>query len=413
MKSLTKRNAISILILFIVFILQFTTSNAQEVLYYCSKPLPSGAWQVYRKNLTTSTIDTITKNTAYNYWWVELSPDHTQLLMLRSPYGTSPDQYNYNTCEMVKANADGTNQQVILTDNQYGWFAFGNPHWHPNGNRILMIAQPTNGTQPFYIVTVDTSGNNPGLLTTVYSIDANWSPLGNKIVYIGLGTTGTVPLNFEVFTANYDYSLNTISNTQQLTSDTTRNQDPCFSPDGSKIAFSASNALITNADIISIDTSGNNRTTLLDDAGVHGGPVNWGSDGKIYHHSIYLFITGFTINAYNTITTNYETFCASPAFGFISPYYANLAPLSLNNLSASEPKISVYPNPTSKEFVIHLTASFPAVLELYDATGQKIFIKTILSNHQKINVDGFANGIYFYKLISKNNQQATGKVVIE
>src|SRR5665647_667395 len=62
---------------------------SQEVLYYCSKSHPSGAWQVYKKNLTEGSIATITSNTTYNYWWVELSPNNTQLLMLRSPYSLS------------------------------------------------------------------------------------------------------------------------------------------------------------------------------------------------------------------------------------------------------------------------------------------------------------------------------------
>ena len=51
---------------------------------------------------------------------------------------------------------------------------------------------------------------------------------------------------------------------------------------------------LTNADIVTIDTNGNNRIALVDDNGVHGGQLNWGTDGKIYYHSIYLFLTNFT-----------------------------------------------------------------------------------------------------------------------
>lgn len=298
-------------------------ASSQGVLYYCSRPLPSGSWQVYKKDLTNGTTVQITNNTAFNYWWVEPSPDRTQLLMLRSLSSSSPDQFNYNNCEMIKSNADGTNQQIILADNANGWFAFGNPHWHPNGNRILMIVQSINSTNPFYAVTIDTNGSNPKLLTSQYALDANWSPLGNKIVFIGIGAAGVVPLNFEVFKADYNYSLNEISNIQQLTSDNTRNQDPCFSPDGSKIAFSASDALITNADIVTIGADGSNRTVLFDDNGIHGGPINWGTDNKIYHHSIYLSSTNFTINSLNTKNNNYETLLSSTSNGYISPFYVS------------------------------------------------------------------------------------------
>lgn len=242
--------------------------------------------------------------------------------MLRSPFSSVTDQFDYVHCEMIRSNTNGTNEQVIVADNKYGWYAFGNPHWHPDGTRILMLAQPATANNPFYIFTIDPSGNNPQQLTTQWSIDANWSPNGNKIVFIGIGATGQVPDNFEVFTADYNRSLNGLTHIKQLTTDGTRNQDPCFSPDGTRIAFSAGNATLTNADIVTIDTTGTNRTVVLDDNGVHGGPLNWGADGKIYYHSIYLTAIGFTIKAFNTKTNRSETLLASPAYGFISPFYA-------------------------------------------------------------------------------------------
>ena len=296
-----------------------------EVLFYCSKATPSGSWQVYKKNLNTNTIDVITNNSLYNYWWVELSPDKTQLLLLRSPISSPKDQFDYANCETIICNANGSNQQIIIANNQYNWFAFGNPHWHPNGNRILMIAQESNSTSPFYTYTVDVNGNDPNLLVNQYSIDANWNHKGNKITFIGIDDAGFVDAtSFEVFTANYDYSSNSISTVQQITSDPTRNHDPCFSPDDSLIVFSASNANLTNADLITIETSGANPKTILDDDGIHGGPLNWGSDGKIYNHSIYLGITNFTVNAFNTNTDSKETLLSSPSFGYISPFYSKL-----------------------------------------------------------------------------------------
>jgi len=389
-------------ILFLMLFIQYLKLNAQEVLYYCSRPLPagSGAWQVYKKNLTAGTIDTITNNQLYNYWWAQLSPDHHQLIMLRSPYSSSIDQFDYANCEMIKANADGTNERVILADNQYNWFAFGNPHWHPSGNRILMIAQPTNSSNPFYVVTIDTAGNNPALLIARWSIDANWSPDGNKIVFIGIDTIGSPPKNFEVFTADYNYSSDTVSNIHQLTSDTTRNHDPCFSPDGSHIAFSASDSAISNADIVTIDTSGANRTSVLDDNGVHGGPLNWGSDGKIYHHSIYLYTTDFTANAFNTHTNTYETFFSSPTHGYISPYYANLGATSITTTMSKE-TISVYPNPTATEINVVLPFTNPKfVIEIYSLLGQQLFTT---SEQTVINISNFKNGVYILSV--KQNEQ--------
>ncbi len=293
----------------------------KAMLYYCSRQLTTGAWQVYIKDFEQNTTTEITNNTGYNYWWVEPSPNHTKLLMLRSPYNSSPDQFNYNNCEMIVANIDGTNQQVIVADNANGWFAFGNPHWHPNGNRILMIAQPNNTNSPFYLATINVDGSNPTLITNQFAIDGNWSPSGNSIVYIGIGALGVVPLNFEVFKADYNYNTNSINNSQQLTNDTTRNQDPCFSPNGLQISFSASNASLTNADIVVINSDGTNRTTLVNDNGIHGGPINWATDGKIYYHSIYIGSTNFIINASNTVNRSNETLLSSSSYDYISPYY--------------------------------------------------------------------------------------------
>jgi Tol biopolymer transport system component len=322
------KNIFLLLLIFLMLSCQeqdsfITPSTEQGILYYCSKPIPSGAWQVYKKNLATNSIDIITNNTLYNYWWVELSPDKTQLLLLRSPITSPRDQFDYVNCEMIKCNADGSNQQIIIADNQYGWFAFGNPHWHPSGNRILMIAQSTNTTAPFYTYTVDTEGNNPKALTSQYSVDANWAPSGNKITFVGIKSTGFIDLtSFEIFTANYDYRTNTLSSVQQLTNDVTRNHDPCFSPDGTYIAFSASDAALTNADLVTIEATGNNRKSILDDGGIHGGPLNWGSNGKIYNHSIYLGTTNFTINAFNSMTNSNEPILTSASFDYISPYYS-------------------------------------------------------------------------------------------
>ena len=322
-------NKIGLLLLSVLFLVSCKKEDSDanpliitEVLYYSSKPTPNGAWQIYKKNLGTGVIDVITNDPLYNYWWVTASTINQQLLLLRSPISSPSDQFDYANCEMLKCNADGSNLEVIITDNQYDWFAFGNPHWHPNGDRILMIAQSTNTTAPFYTYTVDVNGNNPQLLVNQYCIDANWNRAGDKITFIGIDNVGFVDAtSFEVFTANYDYSSNSISSINQLTSDTTRNHDPCFSPDGSQIAFSASNANLTNADIVTIDITGTNRTNILDDDGIHGGPLNWGSDEKIYNHSIYFGTTNFTVNAFNTNTNSNEIVLASPSFGYISPYY--------------------------------------------------------------------------------------------
>ncbi len=391
------------IVLIFIVITNLSTGFAQEVIYFCSRPIPAGTngWQVYKRDLNSLTTTTITNNNLYNYWWVELSPNHTQLLMLRSPISSPKDQFDYENCELVKANADGSNEQVIINDNQYGWYAFGNPHWHPLGlNRILMIAQPTNSSSPFYTVTVDLNGNNPSTITSQYSLDANWAPDGNKIVFVGIGAVGTVPINFEIFTANYNYSLNQVSGIQQLTSDATRNQDPCFSPDGTKIVFSASDALLTNADLVTIETSGANRTVIKDDGGIHGGPLNWGSDGNIYHHSIYLSITDFLVSRFNPLTSNNQTLLYLTSQAFISPFYANITPLVVEQYSYPFEKINVLPNPASEILELSFTVKPSKFkIKIFNSYGQLVYENF---DNTKVNISNLASGVYQIYIIDIN-----------
>jgi hypothetical protein len=413
---ITTENKMKRILLLISIFGMVNTVLSQEMLYYCSKSSTTGsAWQVYRKNLTTGMTYVITNNVAYNYWKVVVSPNHQQLLMLRSPFNIAPDQENYENCEVVKSNADGTNQQVIISDNQYGWFAFGNPHWHPSGNKILMIAQPLNSSAPYYLFTIDTMGNNPKQLTNQWSIDPNWSPSGNKIVFVGIDTAGfTNATDLEIYTADYNYLLDTTSNIQQLTSDTTRDHDPCFSLDGLKIAFSASDAALTNADIVTIDTNGNNRMTLVDDNGVHGGQINWGTDGKIYYHSIYLFVTNFTANAFNTNTNAGEPLLNSSNIHYLNPYYVNLNPVGINSVFSEKPSVSIFPNPFSTETTFQTDKLFlDATLTVYNSFGQTVKqIKNISERTVAISRDNLASGLYFVRLTEENKTIAVYNLVI-
>lgn len=386
----------------------------QEVLYYCSKPHSTGAWQVYRKDLNSGIISTISNNPLFNYWWVELSPDKKHLLMLRSPFSSAVDQFDYANCELVKSNADGSNYRVIIADNQNDWYAFGNPHWHPSGNKILMIIQPTNDSQPFYFITTDTAGNHPKLLSANYALDANWSHQGDKIVYIGIDIQGFIDAtSFEVFIADYDDQLDNISNMMQLTDDNTRNHDPCFSPDDTRIAFSASDAALTNADLVIIDTIGTNRTIVLNDAGIHGGPLNWGTDSRIYHHSIYPGTSNFTINAFNINNQTDEAYFSDMNYDFISPYYANLVSVG-SPRQVEDIYTSIYPNPFKVQTEISFSKNLNnAVLEIYTTYGQMVKkILNVTGQHMILNCSNLLAGVYFVRIIENQKMISTQKIVV-
>ncbi|MBL7921997.1 MAG: T9SS type A sorting domain-containing protein [Bacteroidia bacterium] len=394
---------LSIIILF----LSLSELFSQEYIYYCSRPTSTTAtWQVYKKNLTTSVTQTITNDPNYNYWRAEPSPDNSKLLIVRSPANVSPDQENYIDCDILKCNPDGTNMQVILANNQYGWHGFGNPRVHPMGNRILLLVQPTSTSQ-WNLFTLDMSGNNPQQITTTGAIDAAWSPIGNKIVFVGL--TGPSLLNLEIFTANYNYGNNQVSNILQLTNDTTRNHDPCFSPNGDKIAFCAGNASLDNANIVTIDTSGNNRTDVVDDIGTHGGNVNWGTNNKIYYHSIYVStFTNFMADAFNCNTNTVESIFTSPTLHYLHPFYINQTVTSISDQSINRNNISAFPVPASEFISIKFENNNKDIIQITDLSGQLI-IEREISGSGSININNFAPGIYF--IISKTKNFLPKKII--
>ncbi len=298
-----------------------------EKLFYCNDS--TGTYQVYSKDLSNHTIDTITSDFDFNYWWVEPSPNGTELLLMRSPIGTDIEKmFDYDSCQMIKSNIDGTNQTIILDYHANGWNAFGNPHWHPTEDRIILLAQPQD---EFLVFTMDSDGNNVVQLTTQFSIDPNWSHGGDKIVFIGINPHFTRPLpsfdDFEVFTADYSITDNSISNIQQLTDDTRRDHDPCYSPNDDQIAFSSAEAIdLKVANITVIDTMGNNRTDLVHDSTTNGGPVNWGTNNVIYYHNVNFNappFTPFTAKAFDVNTNINTDLFPSISEDYFSPYYFN------------------------------------------------------------------------------------------
>ncbi|MDP1803199.1 MAG: T9SS type A sorting domain-containing protein [Bacteroidota bacterium] len=379
--------------LIIILLVNFSASFAQEYIYYCSRPTPTTTtWQVYRKNLNTSVTQTITNDPNYNYWRAEPSPDNSKLLIVRSPANVSPDQENYIDCDIVKCNPDGTGMQVILANNQYGWHGFGNPHFHPFGNRILILVQPT-PTAQWNLFTVDASGNNPQQITNTGAIDANWSPIGNKIVFVSL--TGPSLLNLEIFKANYSYATNQVSNIVQLTNDTTRDHDPCFSPNGDKIAFCAGNNSLTDANIVTIDTSGNNRTDVVNDNGTHGGNVNWGTNNKIYYHSIYVStFTNFMADAFNCNTNSVESIFTSPSIHYLHPFYINQTVTGIKKLLVEKNSISIFPVPASEFITVKFNDGSKNTISIVDVRGQLIINKEI-NGSDVIDIKKLEPGIYF------------------
>jgi len=77
-------------------------------------------------------------------------------------------------------------------------------------------------------------------------------------------------------------------------------------------------------------------------------------------------------------------------------------------------KFSVYPNPATNEITIQLSKDCNnCTLEISNALGQTLKSEKLLSLDNKINIAGFANGVYYVKVKSNNSAQHVQKIVVQ
>jgi Secretion system C-terminal sorting domain/Right handed beta helix region len=72
-------------------------------------------------------------------------------------------------------------------------------------------------------------------------------------------------------------------------------------------------------------------------------------------------------------------------------------------------KPMVYPNPAN-DFLMAMQLDFDVALEIFDALGKKIYTETT-SEETKIDIQSFAKGVYFLKIIKKDNTTSVLKFI--
>lgn len=77
--------------------------------------------------------------------------------------------------------------------------------------------------------------------------------------------------------------------------------------------------------------------------------------------------------------------------------------VSTNDIDGIVSNVSVYPNPSSNFVSIDCSVNAGAV-EVMDISGRKIGTYTMLSNKASIQTSGFANGMYIYQVLDKDNK---------
>lgn len=142
--------------------------------------------------------------------------------------------------------------------------------------------------------------------------------------------------------------------------------------------------------------------------------MNWGTDGKIYYHSIHLFVTNFTANGFNTNTNMVQPLLNSLNIHYLHPYYVNLNAVGINSLFSEKPTVSIFPNPSSTETTFQTDKLFKdATLTIYNSFGQTVKqIKNISERTVTLFRDNLPSGLYFLRLTEDNKTFSTDKLVI-
>lgn len=134
--------------------------------------------------------------------------------------------------EIYVMNADGSNLTQLTDNSDIDQV----PVWSPDGSKIA-FASDRDGYVDIYVMNAD--GSNVTQLTYIPDVSKRriaWSPDGSKIMFISISPRDpvTFEIHFDIYVMNADGS-----NLTQLTDDFGMNENPAWSPDGSRIAFTS------------------------------------------------------------------------------------------------------------------------------------------------------------------------------
>ena len=247
------------------------------------------------------------------------------LATMKIAFSSNRDDANHDTYgnyEIYVMNGDGTNP-LRLTEHPA---LDGRPSWSPDGTKIAFVSKRDDKfDEEIYVMNAD--GTQPVRLThtggiaSIPDLSPDWSPDGSKIAFVRkfrgrqnifvMNPDGTdiVQLTFServnvvpswspdstqiAFSSGVTYIINGDrlgydqifvmnadgSNRRQITDNRSSDIGPCWSPDGSKIAFSHNVDGKWNDEIYVMNADGTHPTRLTDHPASDGDP-SWSPDGN-------------------------------------------------------------------------------------------------------------------------------------
>lgn len=197
--------------------------------------------------------------------------------------------------EIYTMDGDGKHQ-VRLTYNE---FDDASPVFSPRGDLIAFLTDRGAGYD-IYLIKPDGTGERPlrdaahgGPLATD---NLQWSPDGTRILYAVGGKMTVV----QVLASDGSYSDAPVQNLSESAPDFAFDNNPAWSPDGSKVAFISRNCDFCIPDVFVVNADGSGRAQLTTNPEAEFG-VTWTPDGRVAYGSWRVFPTNsYVINTDGT-----------------------------------------------------------------------------------------------------------------
>lgn len=191
------------------------THDGKKVLFTSDR---SGNWQIWEVDANGGQARRVRVN-GHKEWQVDESRDGRRLAFLSDLEGPE--------CLFVMDRATGETRRLVRHG---GHSILGNPHWSPDGRRIVFSSNWRIGHQ---IYLLDTESREDARLSPVLGggCEPRFSPDGRKVAYVSRGHHGDKSRLVE-------HDLQTGQETV-LVGWPALNYDPVYSPDGSELAFAS------------------------------------------------------------------------------------------------------------------------------------------------------------------------------